>query len=97
MTDNTKAELIERTRRELAEGVFVEIVLWKLPAPTPGSNHRFKYRLALIQSDVCVLRYDNERGKGDHRHLADREDPYMFSTLEALLDDFNADVRRLLK
>ena len=40
----------------------------------------------------CVVRYDNEAGKGDHRHLGERELPYRFSTLQALLGDFWRDV-----
>jgi hypothetical protein len=40
----------------------------------------------------CVLRYDNELGKGDHRHFGDRERPYRFSTPERLMADFSADI-----
>jgi hypothetical protein len=36
----------------------------------------------------CVLRYDNEAGKGDHKHVGEDEIPYVFTTPEALLDDF---------
>ena len=57
-----------------------------------GSTHRFKYRLALIVGGKCVLRYDNETGKGDHRHLGTAETLYAFSTYEKLLADFWADV-----
>jgi hypothetical protein len=32
---------------------------------------------------------------GDHRHLADREESYTFTTVEALIADFLADVRKL--
>ena len=39
--------------------------------------------------------YDNERGRGDHRHLAGKEEPYSFSTPEQFIADFLADVRRL--
>ena len=37
--------------------------------------------------------YDNEPGKGDHRHYAHREEPYTFTTPEQLIWDFLADVR----
>lgn len=97
MADNTKAELVYEDRRELGEGIFVEAVLWRLPRPVPGSEHSFKYRLALVIDDECVLRYDNERGKGDHRHYGEREEPYRFTTPEALFADFGVDARRLLK
>ena len=39
--------------------------------------------------------YDNERNKGDHRHVEGKEEPYTFSTAEQLIADFLADVRRL--
>nr|WP_318290120.1 DUF6516 family protein [Paraburkholderia sp. BL8N3] len=60
----------------------------------PGSTHHYKYSLAYIVGDVCVLRYDNERGKGDHRHAGDVETPYSFSTPEHLIADFWSDVDR---
>ena len=41
---------------------------------------------------ICVLRYDNESGKGDHKHAGDKEVEYTFTTPEALLDDFWKDV-----
>lgn len=97
MMNNKKAVLIEKSRRFLADDVFVEVALWHLPASTPGSRHKYKYRLALVRNDVCILRYDNERGKGDHRHIGERDDAYAFSTPETLLDDFYADIERLLK
>jgi hypothetical protein len=38
------------------------------------------------------VRYDNERGKGDHRHVNGTEEPYRFVSLSELLDDFQRDV-----
>lgn len=97
MDDNTKAKLVHKLKRELREGVVVEQVVWILPRPTPGSTHRFKYRLALVIDEECVMRYDNERGKGDHRHYGSREERYAYTTYDALMADFAADVRRMLK
>ena len=81
-------------RHVLDASAFVEIVVWRLPRPKPGSTHRFKYRLALVVDQVCVLRYDNETGKGDHRHLGGVQESYAFTTPDALLDDFWRDVER---
>ena len=39
-----------------------------------------------------MLRYDNEAGKGDHKHVDEEEIPYVFTTPQALLDDFWNDV-----
>jgi len=86
------AEVLARERHVLAEDAFVEIVVWRVPRPVPGSSHRLKYRLALIVAGQCVLRYDNETGKGDHRHVGAVETVYAFRSYEKLLADFWADV-----
>jgi hypothetical protein len=57
-----------------------------------GSSHDLKYALAYVVAGVCVVRYDNEAGKGDHRHVGEVEDAYAFTSPEALLADFWADV-----
>ena len=82
------AELLIDERHVLDARAFVEIVVWRLPRRTRGSTHLFKYRLALVVDGVCVLRYDNEAGKGDHRHVRDAEKPYDFTDPDALLADF---------
>jgi Family of unknown function (DUF6516) len=87
-----KAKLLVRRRVRMTEESFVELVAWSLPNPIEGGDHRFKYRFAHIIQEVCVLRYDNERGKGDHRHVQGIEYPYTFSTLNALIADFMRDV-----
>jgi hypothetical protein len=86
------AELLFDQRHTLNSRTFVEIVVWRLPRSVAGSIHSFKYRLALVIDDVCVLRYDNEAGKGDHRHLQDKEVPYSFVDLDTLMTDFWHDV-----
>jgi hypothetical protein len=87
-----KAEPLANERHVLNADTFVDIVIWRLPRPMRGSAHRFKYRLALIHGGVCVLRYDNEAGKGDHRHVGPRETPYSFTTPTRMLADFWSDV-----
>ncbi|WP_159718901.1 toxin-antitoxin system TumE family protein [Geminicoccus flavidas] len=88
-----KAELLVRQRTRLADGMFVETVIWRVPEPVRGSAHGFKYRLALVVEGECVLRYDNEAGKGDHKHLGTVELPYRFRDLDELVDDFWRDVQ----
>ncbi|WP_206171961.1 DUF6516 family protein [Thiorhodococcus mannitoliphagus] len=34
------------------------------------------------------MRYDNEAGKGDHRHYEEQEEPYGLLSVEQLLADF---------
>ena len=87
-----KAEALAQERHILDEDAFVEVVVWRVSHPVKGSRHYLKYRLALVVAGDCVLRYDNETGKGDHRHVGDVETPYSFSSYERLLADFWADV-----
>jgi hypothetical protein len=74
------------------DGSIVEIVIWELAAPLSPCSHNYKYRLFFGMPGACWVRYDNERGKGDHRHVGEREEDYVFTTLEALLTDFECDV-----
>jgi hypothetical protein len=83
-----KAELLIDERHVLDVSAFVEIVVWRLPRPARGSAHQLKYRLAFVVDGVCVLRYGNESGKGDHKHVGRVEKSYDFTTPETLLADF---------
>lgn len=94
---NMSAELLLDERHVLSESAFVELVVWRVPAPVHGSQHEFRYRLALVVEGDCVLRYDNEAGKGDHRHVRDKEHEYRFKNAEQLLADFWKDVEETLK
>ena len=76
----------------MSETAFVDIVIWRVPGPVRSSRHEFKYSLPLVEDDRCVLRYDNEAGKGDHKHVGDVEVEYAFESLEALQRDFWMDV-----
>jgi hypothetical protein len=89
-----KAEEIIRARIVDSEFAFTEIVVWLLDKPLAGSSHPYKYRLAHVVNDVCVLRFDNEAGKGDHRHFGLIESSYQFISIDQLLMDFNACIRR---
>ena len=89
-----KAEALFDRRIVLAADAFAEIVIWRVPTPVPPSGHTFKYRLAYVVGGDCVLRYDNERGKGDHRHYAGVEAMYRFSSPDQLMADFESDIAR---
>lgn len=89
-----KAELLQRDRFDFDDGTRVEIVIWRLPTPVPGSSHRYKYRLYYCAPGKRVIGYDNERSKGDHRHAEGREEPYRFKDVDTLVRDFFADVER---
>lgn len=86
--------MLIRRRVPVAADAFVDIVVWRLPDPLPGCAHTYKYRLAYVVGGECVVRYDNERGKGDHRHAGAREGAYSLSDPDHLLADFARDIAR---
>jgi Family of unknown function (DUF6516) len=88
MKRGPKAELMLDEQFRISEMLFAELVVWKVPTPLAGSTHSFKYRLALVHNKICVLRYDNEAGKGDHKHMGERETAYRFVSLDKLQSDF---------
>lgn len=87
-----KVKLLLRERQSLTEAAFIEAVIWHVPRPVSGSDHDYKYSLVLVAEGVCVLRYDNEAGKGDHKHVAGHEVTYRFIDLSTLQTDFWNDV-----
>lgn len=89
-----KAVQLVGTRIAYSESAFAELILWRLPTPLEGSTHAFKYRLAYVVRGDCVLRYDNEAGKGDHRHFGKMENAYIFTTTDQLIADFQKDIAR---
>ena len=90
-----KATELFRRRIPYSEQAFAELVLWQLPAPLAGSTHFYKYRLAYVVGGICVLRYDNESGKGDHRHFRGKESRYAFDGVDKLLAAFQRDIERI--
>ncbi len=67
--------------------------MWRLPELTIERPHSLKYRLYYGMADgTCMVRYDNEAGKGDHRHFLDEEKGYLFKNVESLVNDFQNDI-----
>lgn len=86
-----KATLIYRKQFFYAQG-RVEAVVWAVPLSIRPSVHGFKYRLVYIVDGIRVVGYDNERGKGDHKHLGEIKIPYVWIDVPTLLADFMKDV-----
>ena len=85
------AQRIFYDKAVLADGAIVEMTIWRLPEPSSERPHGLKYSLFFGRDGRRVVGYDNERGKGDHKHLGKVELPYQFNQLVA---DFLADVER---
>jgi len=86
------ATLLIRSKTVYLDGSIVEMVVWKVPSPVAGSQHYFKYRLFYGREGKRIVGFDNERGKGDHCHLDGAEQPYQFTTPEALVADFRKEI-----
>ncbi|MFX2609528.1 toxin-antitoxin system TumE family protein [Enterobacter mori] len=90
------AELLIKKRDYFPkEDAFTSITVWAVDPSIRGSQHEYKYSLAYVVQGVCVMRYDNEAGKGDHKHIGDIEYPVSFSSLEDLINQFFTDVNIL--
>ena len=94
MMANMVAELLQRDRFDFDDGTFVEMVIWRVPRPVQGSSHGYKYRLFYGHPGMRIVAYDNERSRGDHRHVEGRVEPYAFKDAETLVRDFLEDVGR---
>lgn len=73
---------------------IIEVKMWQLPEPTEDKPHGYKYSLVYIVNDERVIGYDNAEGKGDHKHIKGRIEPYRFINLKKLAHDFYRDIER---
>ena len=88
---NVKAKLLVHRKERNEEGHITEIRIWSVPI-TEHTPFGLKYSLVYIVNGIRVIGYDNERGKGDHRHICGREYTYEFKTPSLLMADFETDV-----
>ena len=87
-----RATPIAALKESRDDGSIIEIVVWLVPEAVSPGTHSYKYRLYFGKNGNCRVRYNNERGKGDHKHVGEVEEVYIFESLEKLLADFRSDV-----
>ena len=89
------ARLIYHEKYIYTDGATREMVLWQLSDKSAENPHGLKYRLYYGLADgTCVVRYDNETGKGDHKHIGNSEELYPFKNVETLVADFLEDIEK---
>ena len=88
------SELIFHEKRTLSEKELVEIKIWKIPKSKDFPD-MVKYSFAYIKNKERILGYDNERGKGHHRHYKDEETKMEFKDPETLLEQFKKEIKKL--
>ncbi len=64
-----KARNLLNERINARVNAFVETIARELPESTAGSDHLYKYWLALVIDQLCVMLHHNEPGNGDHKHI----------------------------
>jgi hypothetical protein len=74
------------------DGSIIEMTIWELQGAVSGSKHMLKYSLFYGIPGKRIVGYDNERGKGDHKHIGEHEENYLFTSVEQLVADFLSDV-----
>ena len=90
-----QAKLILRRKARYDDGAIREMVIWELPQPVPASLHPYKYRFFYGKEGVRIVGYDNERGKGDHKHIHGKEYAYNFTGIRQLVSDFYDDIQQV--
>ena len=88
-----RAKLLYRSKLVYPDGAIREMVIWLIHTPKKERRHGLKYRLYYGNSKgECLVRYDNETGKGDNRHMDGKEEQYPFTDVETLIADFQCDI-----
>jgi len=76
----------------------MEIKIWEVPKSEKfpeGVKYSMVYAKAGDEGYQRILGYDNERGKGHHRHFFDKEEEIKFKSWENLVRMFLEDVKKL--
>jgi hypothetical protein len=89
-----KAWLIEHIKAPDEAGNTIEIKIWQLPAATEDKPHGYKYSYVYIVGKRRVIGYDNAEGRGDHRHVKGKVEPYSFVSIRKLTEDFYGDIEK---
>jgi Family of unknown function (DUF6516) len=69
--------------------------VWRVGDPVPPSQRRFKYSFFYGRRGERLVLFDNEREKGDHKHIGEVESDYVFESVEKLTADSMAEVKRI--
>ena len=89
------ARLLYREKFIYSDGAIREMVLWQLSHKISDRPHGLEYRLYYGLGDgTCLVRFDNESGKGDHKHVGSQEEGYRFIDVETLVADFLAEIEK---
>lgn len=89
-----KAVLLYHDKAIVSGQSIIEMTIWRLPEANEERPHGLKYSLFYGSGGERIVGYDNEAGKGDHRHVRGVEEAYAFIDVDTLVADFLNDVRK---
>jgi hypothetical protein len=79
-------------------GDIIQIRVWRVPKSKDFPDG-IKYSMVYIYVEgdkyERVLGYDNERGKGHHRHFFGKEESIKFEGIDRLIERFFEDVKKV--
>lgn len=90
-----RARLHSREKFVYQDGAIIEIRIW-IVTKSPRTPEGYKYSLVYIdEHGKRILGYDNAEGKGHHKHMRHREEPYDFKSIEELSNQFLKEVEKI--
>lgn len=88
------SKLLFHEKRFEEDGSIIEIKIWEVPK-SDSNLDGVRYSLYWVKEEKTLVGYDNHHPKGHHRHYGEKQESYNFTSIEALIQDFLDDYRRL--
>jgi hypothetical protein len=89
------ADLVLNEKTVFEDGSILQVRIWFVPTSVPPTRHRYKYSLFYRRPGERIVGFDNERGKGDHKHVLGVKTQFRFVSIAQLLTEFRTEVERV--
>ena len=81
-------------KQKKPDGDVIEIRVWKVDI-SKQHPEGIRYSMVYISNGKRLVGYDNYHGKGHHRHICGREEPYAFVDEWKTIEDFTANMEKI--
>jgi len=81
-------------REYLSDASYIECGIHEIE-PDRWRKHGVRYRLVWVQKLRARVIFDNHHGKSDHYHIDREEFPYHFESIDQVMTDFRAAIKKL--
>ena len=89
------AHLVLNEKTVFEDGSILQVRIWSVPKSVPSARHRCKYNLFYGRPGERLVGFDNERGKGDHKHVLGAETNYRCVSISQSLAECRTEVERV--